>query len=105
MTNDFKYYLHCSNCNLKRYTNGMDLDDLIEIKRTQPMRLVPKVDKYSGKLVVPPDVKRPKMYRCPRCGFTLRGHTIPAVPNLEGNNEQTNNPSGREAGPEGLPLP
>ena len=47
----------------------------------------------------------PKMYRCPRCGFTLRGHTIPAVPNLEGNNEQTNNPSGREAGPEGLPLP
>ena len=61
MTNDFKYYLHCSNCNLKRYTNGMDLDDLIEIKRTQPMRLVPKVDKYSGKLVVPPDVKRPKV--------------------------------------------
>jgi len=99
-----KYILHCASCNFRRFTDGTDLTDLFEIKRCEPMRFVPKVDKYTKKVVASNNIKRPKMYRCPKCGHTLKG--FPSGVNTEITEDgQTSQPNGRETGVEGQSLP
>ena len=99
-----KYVLHCAGCNYKRFTDGADLGDLFEIKRAEPMRFLPKVDKYTKRVVVSENVKRPKMYRCPKCGRTLKGFPS-GVKSEVLEDGQTSQPNGREAGPEGHAIP
>lgn len=99
-----KYVLHCGGCNFKIYTDGKNLGDLYEIKRCEPMRFVPKVDKYSKKVVVSENVKRPKMYRCPKCGYTLKGFSSGVKSEVLEDGE-TGQPDGRQAGAEGQSFP
>lgn len=73
MADPKKYVLHCSNCPFKRLSDGNDLSDLIEVPRCSPMKGIPKQDKRTLKTVAPKEMRRPKLFKCPRCGYTLKG--------------------------------
>jgi DNA-directed RNA polymerase subunit RPC12/RpoP len=66
------YVLHCNNCNYKRFTDGHDLSDLVEVKTSKIPRGIPKLDPLSNKPVTPPELKRQKFFKCPKCGYTVR---------------------------------
>jgi hypothetical protein len=66
------FVLHCNQCNYKRFTDGYDLGDLIPVKRSNIPRAVPKIDPSTNKAVVPPDLKRQKYFKCPKCGYMVR---------------------------------
>ena len=95
------YTLHCNRCNFKRFSNGRDIDDLVQIKLSDVPRNEPKFDPFTKKLAIAPDKKRTKMFKCPKCGHTIRAYLI----GPEEQNEQTNNPDGCETGNEGQQVP
>jgi protein-arginine kinase activator protein McsA len=73
---EFNYVLHCSSCPYKRFSTGMDLDDLIQVKTVDLQKQIPRYDPLMKKTVVAPNKKRTKMFRCPKCGFTLKSFKI-----------------------------
>lgn len=83
--NSYKYVLHCNSCSYKRHTNGNDLNDLIEIKTVDLQRHLPIYDPIFKKTVKQTNKKRQKLFRCPKCGFTLKSFNALE----EENNEQT----------------
>jgi hypothetical protein len=56
------YRLQCEFCNYKKTAPGSDFKELIEI----PLAPVPKGLAKRG------HIKRPKLYRCPKCGRGIR---------------------------------
>jgi hypothetical protein len=78
---DKKYVLHCNKCSFKRFTNGDDLNDLIQVKTVDVQRFIPRLDPETKKSVNSPDKPRRKMFRCPECGFTLKAFS--SLPSLE----------------------
>jgi len=73
------YVLHCSKCNYKRFSNGSDISDLLQIKQSNIPRNTPKLDIVNKKIVTAPDKKRAKMFKCPKCGFTIKSYKIETV--------------------------
>ena len=60
------YKFHCEFCSFKSITNGSDSKKLREIV----LASVPKGHAKRG------HIKRPKMYRCPKCGRGIRPERI-----------------------------
>lgn len=87
--NDPTYVLHCNNCSYKRHSNGYDLKDLIEIKTVDLQRHLPIYDPNIKKTIHQKDKKRKKMFRCPKCGFTLTAFSVQRI-----ENEQTDRTDG-----------
>jgi len=69
-----KYVLHCNKCSFKRFSDGNDLDDLLEVKVVDLSRGSPKYDPNSKKILNPPVKKRNKMFKCPKCGYTIKAY-------------------------------
>jgi len=90
---DLIYVLHCNKCPYKRYTNGCDLNDLIEVKTVDLQRHLPIYDPTNKKTILQTNKKRKKLFRCPKCGFTLTPFPI-----QRNENEQTNRLDGSETG-------
>ena len=88
------YVLHCNSCPYKRHTNGCDLDDLYEVKTVDLQRRLPVYDERVKKTVTQTNRKRKKIFRCPKCGFTMKAFLIP-----RNQNEQTDWTDGSQAGP------
>jgi len=59
-----KYLLRCENCSHKIYTDGKDLQGLIEI----PTAAIPKRGSGTDKETV----SQKKKIKCPKCGYILR---------------------------------
>lgn len=83
--NEITYVLHCNQCSFKRHTNGYDLKDLIEVKTVDLQRHLPIYDPTNKKTILQTNKKRKKMFRCPKCGFTLT-----PFPVQRNEDEQTN---------------
>ena len=61
------YRLYCEICNWKKITDGTDIE-LVRLKLADIPGGVPKLDPVEKKVVIPKSIKRPKKYRCPKCG-------------------------------------
>lgn len=70
------YVLHCNNCNYKRFSDGTDVHDLLQIKQSEIPRNIPKLDIIKKKAVNAPHKKRNKMFKCPKCGYTVKAYKI-----------------------------
>lgn len=67
-----KYYqLYCEICNWKRITDGTDIGDLYEYKKTSIPGGVPKLDPVTKKIVTPKAIETKRKFRCPQCGRTV----------------------------------
>ncbi len=62
------YQLYCDGCHWKRITDGSDVDDLVEVKRSPIPGGIPKIDPVTKKLNTPKEHKLPKRFKCPGCG-------------------------------------
>ena len=76
MDEELKYVLHRNNCNYKRFSNGNDIDDLVLIKQSKIPTNVPKLDPIKKKAVNAPKKGRLKMFKCPKCGFTVKAYKL-----------------------------
>jgi DNA-directed RNA polymerase subunit RPC12/RpoP len=76
MDDNLKYVLHCNQCNYKRFSNGNDIDDLLPVKQTKIQTNIPKYDYRSKKTIIHPEKGRLKMYKCPKCGFTIKAYNL-----------------------------
>ena len=61
------YSLKCEFCNYKKTATGSDFKELIEI----PLAPTPK-----GLAAKRGHIKRPKLYRCPKCGRGIRSKKV-----------------------------
>lgn len=73
------YVLHCNKCHFKRFSKGNDIDDLLQIKQSDIPRNIPKLDIVKKKSVNAPNKKRTKMFKCPKCGFTVKAYKVENV--------------------------
>jgi DNA-directed RNA polymerase subunit M/transcription elongation factor TFIIS len=71
-----KYILHCNKCPYKRITDGTDLEDLIQVKTVDLQRGLPKLDPEGKTVIQQPPKKRTKIFRCPKCGFSLKAYSL-----------------------------
>lgn len=76
MDEEFKYVLLCSKCSFKRFSNGNDVGDLVLIRQSKFQSKVPKYDYREKKTVNHPEKNRMRMYKCPKCGFTLKAFKL-----------------------------
>jgi DNA-directed RNA polymerase subunit M/transcription elongation factor TFIIS len=95
MKNLKTYQLYCNNCSYKRFSNGSDVEDLFQVKQSSIPRGSPSVDPQTKKVVVPKSIKRIKLFKCPKCGFTMKSVELKLS---ENQNEQANRFNGSETG-------
>jgi DNA-directed RNA polymerase subunit RPC12/RpoP len=98
MNNPKTYQLFCNNCHYKRFSNGSDINDLLEIPQSPIPRGAPYVDAQTKKIVVPKQIKRIKHFKCPKCGYSIKAIELKPI---EEKNEQTDRIDGCEASFEG----
>lgn len=70
------YVLHCNKCTYKKFSNGKDIEGLILVKQSSLQRNLPKLDIINKKIVSAPDKKRNKLFKCPKCGFTMKAYQV-----------------------------
>lgn len=84
MNNNYIYY--CTNCCFKKIINHKkDLDNFIILKSSSIQSTIPSIDLISGKIRHSKDTWRPKIIKCPKCGFSNRVKQIDK--NERGDNE------------------
>ena len=66
------YRLYCELCNYNRITDGTDIGDLVEYKRSKIQRNIPKIDPLDQKVKEKDHIKLPKQYKCPKCGRLIK---------------------------------
>jgi len=71
------YLLYCEPCNWKRITDGSDVQDLVEIKRSPIPGGYPKLDPVTKKVIKPKPKKQPRQFKCPGCGRGILPKKIP----------------------------
>jgi DNA-directed RNA polymerase subunit RPC12/RpoP len=97
-----QYQILCEHCGYKRFTDGTDVKDLVEVKTSAIPRGVPYIDPVTKKLTTPPPMKQVKKFKCPKCGYVVKPRQIQFT---ETPNEQTNNIDGSQTGTSGQSLP
>ena len=83
------YVFYCNKCNYKRFSNGNDIGDLLQVKQSPIPRHIPKYDEANKITVNWPEKKRNKIFKCPKCGFTIKPHKVENQVKVEKKNEQT----------------
>lgn len=63
-----RYRLYCQHCHYNRFTDGTDVDDLVEVSFSKVQGNIPYLDPMTKKTVIPEFKKRPKRFKCPDCG-------------------------------------
>lgn len=72
------YQLLCLNCSYKRFTNGSDVQDLIQVQQSSIPRGSPTIDPITKKTIIPKSIKRSLSFKCPMCGFLIKASIIPS---------------------------
>ena len=62
------YQLYCEYCHWKRITDGSDIQDLIEIKKSSIQRNIPKLNPATKEVIPSKFKKQPKKFKCKDCG-------------------------------------
>ncbi len=65
--------IHCSNCQYKRFTDGTNLQDLVVVQKADPPMRANGTNKET--------FNRGKFFKCPQCGYTMKGYFPPASEN------------------------
>lgn len=104
------YRLYCEMCNWNRYTDGTDIQDLIEYKRCVVQTGVPKMDPVTKKITAKKPISLPKQFRCPKCGRLVTVRKViepPPVATEEEIKDENINSGSQESngGPEVSPGP
>ncbi len=94
-----RYRLYCQHCHYNRYTDGTDVQDLVEIPQPKIQGNIPYLDPVEKKMVVPEFKSRPKKFRCPDCGRMITPKKLEETPN-----EQTHWTDGGQASSEGSEI-
>lgn len=94
------YQFFCDNCGYKRFSKGNDIQDLNQVAQSSIPRGTPYYDPISKKTIVPPPIKRQKVFKCPTCGYTIKANKLKEI-----ENEQTDRLDGREDGTKGPSIP
>jgi len=71
-----KYQFFCENCSFKRFSNGRDFDDLVEVKSSKLFVKSPYIDPETKKVVVPDFIITKKKFKCPKCGMIIKARAI-----------------------------
>ena len=67
------YRLYCELCNYNRITDGTDIGDLVEYKRSKIQANIPKIDPLDDNKVKEKEhIKLPKQFKCPKCGRLIK---------------------------------
>jgi predicted nucleic-acid-binding Zn-ribbon protein len=78
MSQNIKFYrLYCEVCTYNRITNGEDISDLVEYKRSPLMTELPKFNETTKQVEKKPPKKLAKMFKCPKCGRLIKPRRIP----------------------------
>ena len=77
------YVLHCNKCNFKRFSNGNDINDLLLVKQSSIPRNIPRLDPVKKKAFTAPEKSRTKMFKCPKCGYTVKAYKIQNIDETE----------------------
>lgn len=108
------YQFLCDHCGYKRFTDGTDIQDLVQVKTSPIPGGAPQLDPLAQKTATPmfgqPSVevtktltpqagKQKKRFKCPKCGYVIMARQVKEEVN------ETNIPNGRETGAPRSPLP
>jgi predicted RNA-binding Zn-ribbon protein involved in translation (DUF1610 family) len=112
------YQFLCEHCGYKRFSDGTDIKDLVEIPTSPIPRGSPQLNAQAKKsttvgglhqpavittgISVPPSIKQDKKFKCPKCGFVIKAKKIKF---LEQETDEVNRADGRETSTEGQSLP
>lgn len=88
------YLLYCDFCGYKRISDGTKEQDLFEIKTSPLFMAPPTYDSITKKTIEAKFKKRPKRFKCPKCGRVI-------FPKKIKEDENKNNPPGYQTGDEG----
>jgi DNA-directed RNA polymerase subunit RPC12/RpoP len=61
--------IHCSNCQYKVFTEGANVEGLVEVKKADPPL------RADGKTAG--TFNRGRFFKCPKCGYTMKGFFPP----------------------------
>lgn len=112
-----QYQLYCEHCGYKRFSDGSDVQDLVQLKTSDVPGGVPQLDPLAKKtiisgglhqpgiektgVIVKKDIKQPKKFKCPQCGYIIK----PRVVQFTESPNETNNADGSKTSSPGSPLP
>lgn len=69
------YMLYCEICGWKKHTDGSDVGDIYQVKRSPIPGGVPYLDEQN-KTVTPKSHKQPKIFRCQKCGRPCKARKL-----------------------------
>jgi hypothetical protein len=70
------YDFYCQVCGYHRTSDGSDVQDLVPVKQALLPGGVPFLDPVTRQTVVPKSFKRPKKFKCPRCGRVITARKV-----------------------------
>lgn len=84
------YRLYCDNCGYNRWTNGTNIGDLVQHKRSPIQKNIPSLDSVTNKPVAGNTFDLPRQFKCPKCGYLIkpRKYKMPQEANDEQNNTE-----------------
>jgi len=80
-----KYQFFCEHCCYKRFSDGTDIQDLVEVKTSKLFAKSPYIDPVTGKVIVPEFLSTKKKFKCPKCGMIIKARAIKSIE--EGKND------------------
>jgi predicted RNA-binding Zn-ribbon protein involved in translation (DUF1610 family) len=83
------YQLYCDNCHYKKITDGVNIDDLIQVKKSKLQKDMPKLDPSTNKTIKPLFKEQKKTFKCPKCGFSIRARKIKTEEAVSEQKEET----------------
>lgn len=87
-----QYQLYCDHCGYKRFSDGSDAQDLIQVQTSDIPRGSPYLDPVTRKTIIPKPMKQLKKFKCPKCGYLIK----PRVIQFTEQKNETNNPDGSQ---------
>ena len=88
------YLLYCNYCNYKRITDGTKEQDTVEVKVSPLFISPPILDPATNKTIEAKFKKRPKRFKCLKCGRII-------FPKRIKEDDQQTNSTGYQTGDEG----
>ena len=74
-----KYQFFCEHCTYKRFSDGTDIGDLVEVKSSKVFLKSPYIDPNTKKMVIPDYAVMDKKFKCPKCGMIIKAKKIKQI--------------------------
>lgn len=67
-----QYQLFCGNCGYKRFTDGSDIQDLVQVKKSTIQKNIPQYNPEEKKTIIIDNHSQCKRFKCPKCGHLIK---------------------------------